>query len=66
MKYLKGRNVLINDLEGGVNVESDCEGNSTGAGGRALKEEKENCAVLITGSFSAYVYFLTPPLRRDK
>ena len=60
VKYIKGRNVPINDLEGGVNVDSDCEGYSIGAGGEALKEEQtgETRAVLITGSFSACVCFL--------
>ena len=62
MKYLKGQNAMINDLEGDLNVESDCEGDSMGVGLETLtiKEEKEEetRAVLITGSFSAYVRFL--------
>ena len=60
MKYFKGRNVSINDLEGGVNVESDCEGNSIGVGSGTLRKG-ENRAVLVTGSFSAYVCFPAPP-----
>ena len=64
VKYLKGRNVLISDLEGGVNVDSDCEGDFTGAGDGASngeQNEEETRAVLITGSFSAYVRFLATP-----
>ena len=58
VKYLKGRNVPVSDLEGGVNIESDCEGDS-----REVKQETskdggemgdQTRAVLITGSFSAY------------
>ena len=56
VKYLKGRNTLINDLEGGVYVDSDCEGDSTGVNDGALKkEEEETRAVLAAGSFSACV-----------
>jgi hypothetical protein len=67
VKYLKGRNALINDLEGDVNVESDCEGDSTGAGMKHRREEKEEQtrAVLITGSFSAYVHFLACHAERN-
>ena len=60
VKYLKGRNAPMNDLEGGVNVDSDCEGDLAGAGDGASNEEQneeETRAVLITGSFSAYVRF---------
>ena len=56
VKHLKGRDVLINDLEGDMNVESDCEGGTTGTGSETLGEEEkeeETRAVLITGSFSA-------------
>jgi len=54
VKYLKGRNARIDDLEGGVNVDSDCEGDSTGANDGELKmEDEETLAVLIAGSFSA-------------
>jgi len=61
VKYLKGGSVLANDLEGGVNLESDCESDSTGAGDGTPEEEKEeNRALLITGSFSACVSFLAP------
>ena len=64
VKYLKGRNVPINDLEGSVNVDSDCEGDPTGAGGETLNEEQneeETRAVLIAGSFSACVGPLATP-----
>ena len=60
VKYLKGRSTLIRDLKGDLNLESDYEGDSTGAGLEAseMKEgEEETRAVLITGSFSAYVGF---------
>ena len=58
----------MNDLEGDVNVESDCEGYSVGTGGGKSKKEDESCAVLITGSFSAYVRFPPHPSveRNDK
>ena len=68
VKYLKGKNAPINDIEGDLNVESDCEGDSTGvvAETQKLKEEKkETRAVLITGSFSAYVHSLTLYCRRN-
>jgi len=63
VKYIKGRNVPINDLEGGVNIDSDCEGNWAGASDETLKEElnEETRAVLIAGSFSACVCFLAHP-----
>ena len=57
VKYLKGRNIVINDLEGGSNVESDCEGDGTGIEPETVEmkegEEDNTRAVLITGSFSA-------------
>ena len=58
VKHLEGRDALINDLEGDANVESDCEGELAGAcDGTPNKEEteEETRAVLITGSFAAYV-----------
>jgi hypothetical protein len=61
VKYLKGQNATINDLEGDLNLESDCEGDSIGVGLETLtmeEKEGETRAVLITGSFSAYVQFL--------
>lgn len=65
VKYLKGRNPLISDLEGGVNVESDCEGDSPKVTDELLeaKEEGEEPtrAVLTTGSFSAYEHSCIPP-----
>ena len=60
VKYLKGRNTVIRDLKGDLNLESDYEGDSTGAGLETPEmqegEEEETRAVLITGSFSAYVH----------
>ncbi|KAF9641806.1 hypothetical protein BDM02DRAFT_3203210, partial [Thelephora ganbajun] len=55
VKYLKDRNPLVTNLGGGVNVESDCEGESP-IEIPTTKEEKEEPtrAVLITGSFSAW------------
>ena len=63
VKYLKGHNPLIDDLGGGVNIDSDCEGDSTGGGCEPLKKERdeeETRAVLIAGSFSACVHSPTP------
>ena len=55
-----GRDALISYLEGDINVESDCEGDLTTAGDLASKpKEADACAVLTTGSFSAYVNFLS-------
>ena len=62
VKYLKGRNTLIRDLKGDLNLESDYEGDWTGLGletPRMKEEEKEPRAVLITGSLSADVRFFT-------
>ena len=59
VKYLKDASALISDLEGDVNVESDCEGDLAVASDGTPKEEwEESRAVLITGSFSACVRFL--------
>jgi len=72
VKYLdlKGRHPLMNDLEGDPNVESDCEGDLPEVKDEEskTKEEKEGQAraVLITGSFSAYVDSLTLSLTREK
>lgn len=65
MNYIEGQNAPVNDLEGGINVESDCEDDSIGACDRTSKkeQEEESRAVLITGSFSAYVRFLPLHLR---
>ena len=64
VKYLKGQNTLISDLKGDLKLESDCEGDPTGVGleipGMEEEREEETRAVLITGSFSAYVRFFTP------
>jgi len=63
VKCIKGRNVPVNDLEGGTNVDSDCDDDSTGASDRVLKREQneESRALLIAGSFSACVCFLAHP-----
>jgi len=62
VKYLKGGSVPVKDLEGDVNVESDCEGDSTVPNDGTPKEEKEESrAVLIAGSFSACVAFSPRP-----
>ena len=62
VKYLKGRNTLISDVKEDLNLESDYEGDSTGAGLEAPEmeeeEEGETRAVLTTGSFSAWVHTL--------
>ena len=58
---LDGRSALTSPTHTFIDVESDCEGDSTGVGDGALdpEEEKEEQvrAVLIIGSFSAYVHF---------
>ena len=65
VKRLKGRNALTHDMDEYINVESDCEGEGdlTEAVEGTLKEEEneESRAVLITGSFSAYVRLLAHP-----
>ena len=64
VKYPKGQNITIKDLEGCLNVESDCECDSMGVGleAQTAEEKKEGLqetrAVLVTGSFSACVRFL--------
>ena len=65
MKYLKGQNTVINDLEGDLNIESDCEYDSVGVAletEKAARKEEETRAVFITGSFSACVRFLPSSL----
>ena len=57
----------MDDLKGDMNVESDCEGGTSGAGPETPevkeKKDKETRAVLITGSFLAYALFpFTPTL----
>ena len=65
VKYLNGQDTFIDDLEGDVNAESDCEGHFSRAGDEILKakEEKQQQirAVLITGSFAAYAIFNPVP-----
>jgi hypothetical protein len=59
VKYVKGRNLLISDLEGEADVESDCEEDLPEVEDEVPKEENEERtrAVLTKGSFSAYVCF---------
>ena len=64
VKSLKGWNTVTKDSKRNLNIESDCEGDSTGAGletSEAGVKIDETQVVLITGSFSAYVGFLTSP-----
>jgi len=67
MKYLKGQRITMNDLEGDLNVESDCECDSMEVEleAQTTEEKKEELqetrAVLFTGSFSACVRFLPSP-----
>jgi len=65
VKHLKDRKAITNDLEGYANVDSDCEGEPAEAEDGMSKEEEneETRAVLIAGSFSAYVRPFTPPPR---
>ena len=60
MNYFKSQNTLVKDLEGDLNIESDCESDSMGVShgtSGVKKEEEEVRAVLITGSFAAHVHF---------
>ena len=69
VNHAKSQNALVNDLEGGLNVESDCESDSTEVSHGTLgvkKEEEETRAVLITGSFAAYVLFPTSTSGRER
>jgi len=56
----RGRNTLVNYSGADANVDSDCEGDSMGAGDGApkMKEEGKELAraVFTIGSFSAYVH----------
>jgi hypothetical protein len=59
VKYFIGRDALTSSFEGNINVESDCEGDTQGDSEepQKAKEDKEEPvrAVLVAGSFSAYV-----------
>ena len=59
VKYIGSRNIFVDDLEGGSNIESDCEDDPTAVVSETveMKEGKEEGtrAALITGSFSAWV-----------
>ena len=62
VKYSKGRNGLAPDLKWDPNTDSDCEDDSTEVRDGVLeegREEGEDRAVLVAGSFSACVQFLT-------
>ena len=66
VKYVKGQSPLISDLEGDVNVESDCDGDTPEGENELANTKEETRAVLITGSFSAYVRFgLTSLFRKN-
>lgn len=65
VKYSKGRNPPVNDLEGDIIVESDCEGDSQETENEPPEEERTR-AFLATGSFSAYVGFHMLPFFREK
>ena len=58
VKYLKGKDTEVSDLEGGANIESDCEGDppevKKGTPKSTEAKGKKTRAVLIIGSFSAY------------
>ena len=60
VNYAKSKNILVSGLGGKLSIESDCESDSTEVAHeapRVKKEEEEIRAVLVTGSFSAYVHF---------
>ena len=64
VKCLGDHNPFASDSEGGVTVESDCEGDSpegtNGLPGVEGGEEASSRAVLTVGSLSAYVYSRLP------
>ena len=63
IKYVKGRNPLMSDLQEDANVESDCDEDIPEVQNELQnpkEEKKETRAVLITGSFSAYAHFNVP------
>ena len=69
VNYVKGHNTLPSDLEGKLDIESDCESDSTEVAHetpRVKKEEEEMRAVLITGSPSAYVHPPASSLRVER
>ena len=66
VKYLEDGKSIIKDLEGDINVESDCEGDSPEVTSEEEKKEGGTRAVLIIGSFSAYVSFLPSPSCPEK
>ena len=69
VNYLKSQNTILNGLNEDLNIESDCESNSAGVARETpeVKNKKEEVrAVLITGSFSAYVDFPNSPSGRNK
>ena len=59
MRYFKGRNALIQDLEWDTDVDSDYEDDSAGVGDGTLKAKRAGGAdrvVLVIGSFSACAF----------
>jgi hypothetical protein len=68
VKRLKGRNPPVSDLDGDVNVESDCEGDFPGVRSEPVEMKGEGeepiRAVLTIGSFSAYVHSPITPSSR--
>jgi hypothetical protein len=60
VKYLKGENPFKTDPEEDITIESDCEGELLGAEDGLLdtkgEEEEQTRAVLVNGSFAAYVH----------
>ena len=61
VKYFKGQNPPVDDLEGDAIIESDCEGDSAETETEPSEEERTR-AFLTTGSFSAYASFSIIPL----
>lgn len=69
VRYLRGRNPLINNLKGDICVGSDCEGGSPDVMGEQLEgkegREGQTRAVFVTGSFATYVHFVCRCLYRN-
>ena len=66
MKYLKGQNALVQDLEWDTDDDSDCEDDSVVVGDGTLKSERAgglDRVVLVSGSFSACVRLLASSSR---
>ena len=67
---IESQTTLIGSLNRDLNVESDCESDSTGVArgppGVKTEEGGEIRDVLMTGSFSAYVHFPASPSGLEK